>query len=393
MTKLLKESIAEAKTIREMALKQAKAFLEEAFAPQVKSMISRKIQQEMEDEEEKELEEPVEEEVTNDAGAQIGTDDDHEKAEEDSGLTEQEDTSDIGTGDNKEPSKESSETTTDDEEGATKVKSDHEDAKESELTEQDEPEDDEAPEEDDLDLEQVVAELEAEAGEEDEPLEEPVVDEDDDLDFDVEDDEEEVPEEPVGEAEEVPAADDDEELDIDIEEDEEVPEEEPVGEAEEEVPAEVPEEEDDDEDEVDNFVGEAKIKSLRTELAKTKNKLAKAIEVVRFMKSKLNEINVLNAKLLFTNKVFRNFALDNKSKMKVVENFDRAKSIREIKLVYATLMENLGSGESPNRTQRIVEGASRSVGTTKPKVDDPIVNANADMKSRIHKLANIKLKK
>lgn len=386
---LLKESIAEAKTIRELALKQAKAYLEEAFAPQVKSMISRKIQQEMEDDEEKELEEPVEEEITNDAGAQVGTDDEHEKAEKDSGLTEQEDTSNIGAGDNKEPSKEASDTTTKDEEGPTDVKSDHDEAKESELTEQEEPVEDE-PEEDDLDLEQVVAELEAE--EDEESLDEPVVGEDEDLEFDVEDDEEEVPaEEPVGEAEEeVPAAEDDEELDIDIEDDEE-----PVAtEAEAEVPAEVPaEEEEEEDDEIDNFVGEAKIKSLQTELTKNKAKLAKAIEVVRYMKNKLNEVNVLNAKLLFTNKVFRNFALDNKSKMKVVENFDRAKSIREIKLVYATLMENLGVVNSPNKTQRIVEGASRSVGTTKVKVDEEIVKADTNVRDRIHKLANIKMKK
>ena len=53
---------------------------------------------------------------------------------------------------------------------------------------------------------------------------------------------------------------------------------------------------------------------------------------------------LLNAKLLFTNKLFRKYGLNNEQKMKVVEQFDRASNLREVKLVYSTLGESFGTG-------------------------------------------------
>ena len=52
MDDLLKEAIADAKAVRETALANAKMALEEAFTPQLKSMLSKKIQHEIEDEDE-----------------------------------------------------------------------------------------------------------------------------------------------------------------------------------------------------------------------------------------------------------------------------------------------------------------------------------------------------
>jgi len=42
---MLKEAIAEAKAVKEMAIANAKAALEEAFTPQLKSMLSLKLQE------------------------------------------------------------------------------------------------------------------------------------------------------------------------------------------------------------------------------------------------------------------------------------------------------------------------------------------------------------
>ena len=50
----------------------------------------------------------------------------------------------------------------------------------------------------------------------------------------------------------------------------------------------------------------------------------------------------MNAKLLFTNKLFRSFPMKNDDKLRVVETFDRAQSLREVKLVYSTLAESFG---------------------------------------------------
>ena len=53
MSDLLKEAIADAKAVRETALANAKMALEEAFTPQLKSMLSAKLKEdEFDDEEE-----------------------------------------------------------------------------------------------------------------------------------------------------------------------------------------------------------------------------------------------------------------------------------------------------------------------------------------------------
>ena len=80
------------------------------------------------------------------------------------------------------------------------------------------------------------------------------------------------------------------------------------------------------------------------------DELEEAYNVIRFMKSKLNEVNLLNAKLLFSNKLFRNHSLNESQKMKVIENFDRAQSLREVKLVFATLTESFNLGGKTKRT-------------------------------------------
>ena len=52
MDDLLREAIADAKSVRETALANAKIALEEAFTPRLQSMLSKKIQSEMEDSDE-----------------------------------------------------------------------------------------------------------------------------------------------------------------------------------------------------------------------------------------------------------------------------------------------------------------------------------------------------
>ena len=101
-----------------------------------------------------------------------------------------------------------------------------------------------------------------------------------------------------------------------------------------------------------------------------------AEEVIRYVKGQLNEVNLLNAKLLYTNKLFKEFNMNNEHKMRVVELFDLAKNVREVKLTYANITESLNFGGSnvqkKSRTspsvQAITEGlASGVVASTKPK--------------------------
>ena len=123
--------------------------------------------------------------------------------------------------------------------------------------------------------------------------------------------------------------------------------------------------------------------------------LAEALKTVQYLRDQLNEINLLNAKLLYTNKLFNKFSLNQAQKMKVVETFDLTNSIREVKLSYKILTESLSSGGSavkkPNTAaQTITEGlASKPVASTAPKKELIVENSNV-MASRFQRLAGIK---
>ena len=142
------------------------------------------------------------------------------------------------------------------------------------------------------------------------------------------------------------------------------------------------EEEEELEESEDGMEGESETINNLTE------KLKESYSVVKFLRSKINEVNLLNAKLLFTNKLFRNGNLNESQKLKVIETFDRAKSTREVKLVYTTLAESTMATRSTRNKKAIKEGfASKAVASTKPR--KAIISEGADMASRFKKLAGL----
>jgi len=149
------------------------------------------------------------------------------------------------------------------------------------------------------------------------------------------------------------------------------------------------EEDDEKEEKVDEKIEDEKVdESLQAELNE-------AMSTVQYLRDQLNEVNLLNAKLLYTNKLFNSFNLDQKQKLKVVETFDLAKSIREVKLSYTILSESYSLGGSvvkkTNTTAKtITEGlASKPVASTAPAKELIVENSNV-MASRFQKLAGIK---
>ena len=110
--------------------------------------------------------------------------------------------------------------------------------------------------------------------------------------------------------------------------------------------------------------------------------------MVKYLRSKLNEVNLLNAKLLFTNKLFRSHGLTNEQKMKVVETFDRAANLREVKLVYSTLAESFGSKQTKNQIKESKGSASKVVASTKSKKSE-VISEGSELKARFKKLAGI----
>ena len=135
----------------------------------------------------------------------------------------------------------------------------------------------------------------------------------------------------------------------------------------------------------------SEVESQLETVTKDRDEAYKTVEILR---SQLNEVNLLNAKLLYTNKLFKQFSLNNDQKMKVVENFDLTTSVREVKLTYAIMAESFNLGGSVVKKKNtnattITEGlASKPVASTKPAQE--IVSGGNKMAERFKTLAGIK---
>jgi hypothetical protein len=114
------------------------------------------------------------------------------------------------------------------------------------------------------------------------------------------------------------------------------------------------------------------------------SELSEAYSTIKVLKSELNEINLLNAKLLYTNKIFKAKNLNESQKVKVLTSFDKAKNVGEVKMVFETLNE--GIKVSKNIIKENLGRASK--GTMTPNVKKPIVESNEAF-LRMQKLAGI----
>jgi len=115
--------------------------------------------------------------------------------------------------------------------------------------------------------------------------------------------------------------------------------------------------------------------------------LAKAIQTIKTLRSELNEVNLFNAKMLYVNKIFKAQNLNESQKVKVLASFDKARTTQEAKLIYESLQTTIG-GKANNKKQMVKESlgfASKALGVSPRK---QIVESN-DVISRMQKLANI----
>ena len=343
---MLKEAIADAKAVKEMAIANAKAALEEAFNPQLKSMLATKLMEmeDMDENEDSEVEENYSEgefeELSNPIMRHgLRGDDVPERETEymrDKGMYE-EDEMDLdellaelekdldenartraeeegyldGEKDEKEDLKEDARTDAEEEgylDGEKDEKEDEED------TDTDEEIDLEEMSEDDLKsfIEDVIADM-VKAGELEGEMETEEEDEESDDDVEIE-------------------VEDEEEVTVDENEDE-------------------------------------------------MNEMKKQVDT---LKKELNEINLLNAKLLYVNKIFRSKNLTESQKSKVLGAFDKANTVKEAKLVFETISESVKVNREVVREN--LGRASKSAGVARKQ---PIMEIDAQV-SRWQKLAGIK---
>ena len=331
MSNLLKEAIADAKAVRETALENAKAALEEAFTPRLQSMLSQKLKEDEYEESDDEVTEEDDEEKPLDVDVEdapeSGEEGEAEVPSDEGGDEAYDDGEDVGDGE--------------DVAGDVQVEPE---------SEEDDDDDDDDLDEQDLDVEAIVKELEAEEDETEEGEYE---------ESETEEDEE------VAETIEVNGQKYSLVKEEETEEDEEVAEE-SVNEEEAEETEEPVEEIVDLSELLDELEGETEEdEEVAEEVTKLQGDLTEHRKVIKYLKSKLNEVNLLNAKLLFTNKLFKTYNLNNNQKLRVVETFDRAKNTREIKLIYSTLAESFSGKTSGVKVSKINESfASKPVKST-----------------------------
>jgi hypothetical protein len=113
--------------------------------------------------------------------------------------------------------------------------------------------------------------------------------------------------------------------------------------------------------------------------------LEEAYSTVKTLQSELNEINLLNAKLLYTNKIFRSKSLTESQKIKVLTAFDKAKTKKEAQLVYETLTEGLKVSITKTSIKESLGSASKSLGIA---IKKPIIENDAF--ARMRELAGLK---
>ena len=119
--------------------------------------------------------------------------------------------------------------------------------------------------------------------------------------------------------------------------------------------------------------------------------LAEATDTIKILQTELNEVNLLNSKLLYVNKILKGSTLKESQKVKVITAFDKAETVKEVKLVYETLKESITKAptkvatkklvrESKNFASSTINGASPN---TKPVMEvDPMI-------ARMKKLAGL----
>tara|TARA_B110000211_G_scaffold17859_1_gene18584 strand:- start:998 stop:2074 length:1077 start_codon:yes stop_codon:yes gene_type:complete len=352
---LLKEAIADAKSVKETAIANAKLALEEAFTPHLKSMLSAKLEEMDKDDED------IDESITNEKEEVKEEKEEVEEINLDELLAEIE--SDLD---------ENKRTDAEEEGYKDGIKDEKEDLEEDERTdaeeegykdgEEDEKEDIEGMEDEEIDLED-MSEDDLKGFIEDvikDLVSDGTIEAGDEFIEDTED---------AVDGEEVEDMVDMEDVDIDVEIDE------------------AKAEDLDEMSKKEKAEGDDRKKDDKIEGETEKMRFKEAIDEINALKVEVNEVNLLNAKLLYTNKIFKAKNLSEGKKVKVLKAFDKATTVKEAKFIFETLNEGVISSKSSPMINEVKGSASRATGIIS-EAKKPIIESN-DVYDRMRKLAGL----
>jgi len=382
-TKLFEEAIADAKTLRDTAVANAKAALEESFAPRISAMFEKRMQ-------DLEEAEDVDEVYVSDKDDLLSEDDDM-TAE----MYNSDDNMDL------------SEKDVDLEELFNSLS--EEDLEETMGTEKEAYAEGEDEMEENYDLEEILRELEEE---------ENAIYEDEDGEMDLNENEdleekaskdEDISEVTVDELRDMiqdairdvmgsegadAAGEDEMNLDMDMDMDMEEP-------AKDNDKKEKEGEEDEDMKEIADLERtlaerrKAKVEKEKAMMERRKYKgseedkkdLQEAIRTIKTLRGQLNEVNLLNAKLIYVNKLFKAHNLTEGQKVNIVNSFDKAATLNEAKNVFEILKSTI-SKSAPKASLKESKSFASSVIGGRPAAK-PIINEDETI-SRMQRLAGIK---
>jgi len=352
---LLKEAIADAKTVRETALAQAKLALEEAMAPRLQSMFQTKLQEAYDDE--KDLEEMEDKMAKEDMLDNIPEGNDYtdgdgiDEIDLDEILAELDNELNEAKGEEDEEEIEAEEEV---EDVADDAKEDEEEDKEVKDLSMDE-------------LESLIRDIISQETSDGEGYE-------DEMAVDAMDD--------MGDAEmAVDGAEEDFDLDEILAElmgEKELEERKKYGGNKGNIPS-----ADRGTDKKDTAEEEGKEDYKKK---KMEEDLKLALEAVNTLRTELNEVNLLNAKLLYVNKIFKAKNLNESQKLTVIKAFDKAESAKEAKLVYESLSTTFTAKVEKRQIKESLGFASKAAGVAAK----PLIVESNEFVTRMQKLANIK---
>jgi len=115
--------------------------------------------------------------------------------------------------------------------------------------------------------------------------------------------------------------------------------------------------------------------------------LAEALATVETLRGQLQEVNLLNAKLLYVNRVFKASNLSESQKVNVIAAFDKAETVKEVKLVFETVSKNVGN--KPATIKEHKSFASKATGTTARPANPEIISEVSETVKRMQRLAGI----
>lgn len=132
-----------------------------------------------------------------------------------------------------------------------------------------------------------------------------------------------------------------------------------------------------------------------TKYKEMKEDLQEAVKTITHLQKELSEINLLNSKLLFVNKLFKSQNLSEAQKAHVIATFDKAETSKEAKLVYESFKTSLTKSATPSKSTQIKEHrsfASKATGVTSTNNTTPkdgVIQGVSEQVRRMQKLAGI----